>query len=185
DWTTVSVHPVTGRAVGAFTSVQAGTNNSTVYVSLFNAQARSWGTGSHLNVFVTDQNTSVWLPEKAPTSVWYAFSPQFAPLPDGTFAFSFVAGPNTGSSGDYRMYLVPFDLDRTPSITSGRGWFIPPVQKISDDRVLDPRAGQASPQPPVSAIASDSQISVHGVYIQGSGPAGDVASPAKFFSWPQ
>ena len=100
DWTTVSINPKNGRAVGAFTTVSTGTQNSTVYVSLFSTVSRGWGTGSHLNLFVTDQNTSVWLPQKAPNDVWFAFSPQFAPLPDGTFAFSFVAGPHNGSSGD-------------------------------------------------------------------------------------
>jgi hypothetical protein len=184
DWTTVSVNPKTGRAVGAFTSILPGNQSSTVYVALFNTVTRGWGTGSHLNVFVTDQNTSVWLPQKAPTDTWFAFSPQFAPLPDGTFAFSFVAGPHSGSSGDYRMYMVPFDLDRVPSITNGRGWFVPPVVKMSDDRVLDPRGSMAAPQPPVTALTADNQISVYGVFIGGSGINGDVEGPARFFSWP-
>jgi hypothetical protein len=158
---------------------------STVYVALFNTTTRGWGTGSHLNVFVTDQNTSVWLPQKAPTETWFAFSPQFAPLPDGTFAFSFVAGPNNGSTGgDYRMYIVPFDLDRVPSITNGRGWFIPPVMKVSDERVLDPRGGSSSPQPPVTSLTADTQISVYGVFIPGSGLNGDIEGPARFFTWP-
>lgn len=184
DWTTVSIHPKTGRAVGAFTTVSTGTQNSTVYISLFSSVTRGWGTGSHLNVFVTDQNTSVWLPAKAPTDVWFAFSPQFAPLPDGTFAFSFVAGPHNGSNGDYRMYMVPFDLERVPSITNGRGWFIPPVVKMSEERVLDPRGSFSSPQPPVTALTADGQISVYGVFVTGSGVGGDVEGPARFFSWP-
>ena len=184
DWTTVSINPKNGRAVGAFTTVSTGTQNSTVYISLFSTVSRGWGTGSHLNVFVTDQNTSVWLPAKAPNDVWFAFSPQFAPLPDGTFAFSFVAGPHNGNYGDYRMYMVPFDLDRTPSITAGRGWFVPPVLKMSDERVLDPRGSFSSPQPPVTALTADGQISVYGVFIPGSGQAGDVEGPARFFSWP-
>ncbi len=185
DWTTVSIHPKTGRAVGAFTTVSPGAQQfSTVYVSLFSTVTRGWGTGSHLNVFVTDQNTSVWLPAKAPTDTWFAFSPQFAPLPDGTFAFSFVAGPNNGMAGDYRMYMVPFDLDRVPSITNGRGWFVPPVMKMSDERVLDPRGSFSAPQPPVTSLTADQQISVYGVFIPGSGVGGDIEGTARFFSWP-
>lgn len=185
DWTTVSINPKNGRVVGAFTTVSPGAQQfSTVYVSLFSTVTRGWGTGSHLNVFVTDQNTSVWLPAKAPTEIWFAFSPQFAPLPDGTFAFSFVAGPHNGTSGDYRMYMVPFDLDRVPSITNGRGWFVPPVMKMSEDRVLDPRGTFAAPQPPVTSLTADQQISVYGVFIPGSGIGGDVEGAARFFSWP-
>lgn len=184
DWTAVSINPKTGRAVGAFTTVSTGTQNSTIYIALFSTVSRAWGTGSHLNVFVTDQNTSVWLPQKAPTDVWFAFSPQLAPLPDGTFAFSFVAGPHNGMWGDYRQYMVPFDLDRTPSITNGKGWFIPPVLKLSDERVLDPHGTFSAPQPPVTALTADGQISVYGVFIPGSGLGGDVEGPAKYFSWP-
>jgi hypothetical protein len=184
DWTTVAINPKTGRAVGAFTTVSTGTQNSTIYIALFSTVSRAWGTGSHLNVFVTDQNTSVWLPQKQPNDVWFAFSPQLSPLPDGTFAFSFVAGPHNGMYGDYRQYMVPFDLDRTPSITNGKGWFVPPVLKMSDERVLDPHGTFSAPQPPVTALTADGQISVYGVFIPGSGQAGDVEGPAKFFSWP-
>ena len=49
-----------------------------------------------------------------------------------------MAGPAQRHVGDYRQYMVPFDLDRTPSITNGKGWFVPPVVKMSDERVLDP-----------------------------------------------
>ena len=184
DWTTVSINPKNGRAVGAFTTISTVTQNSTVYVALFSTVSRGWGTGSHLNLFVTDQNTSVWLPQKPPNDVWFAFSPQFAPLPDGTFAFSFVAGPHNGTVGDYRQYMVPFDLDRVPSITNGRGWFVPPVMKMSDERVLDPRSSFSGPQPPVTALTADSQISVYGVFVPGNGMNGDVEGAARFFSWP-
>lgn len=184
DWTTVSIHPKTGKAIGAFTTVLSGNQASTVFVSLY-ADSFGWGTGSHLNVFLVDQNTSVILPQKPPTETWFAFSPQFAPLPDGRFAFSFVAGPrNTQGIGDYRQYLVPFDLDRVPATTNGKGWFVLPVVKVSDERVLDPRGGSAAPQPPVSALASDGQISVYGVFVQGVGVAGDAEGPAQYFHWP-
>jgi hypothetical protein len=192
DWTTVAINPSNGRVVGAFTSIQqiGSAQVSTVYISLFNASTRTWSTGAHLNVFVTDQNTSVWLPAKAPNDAWFAFSPQLAPLAvtdpadAGVFAFSFVAGPHDGTSGDYRQYMVPFDLSRTPSITSGKGWFIPPVTKMSDERVLDPRGSFGAPQPPVTALTADQQISVYGVFIPGNGAAGDTEGPARFFSWP-
>ncbi len=191
DWTTVAINPANGRAVGAFTSMQqvGSTPVSTVYIALFSSVTRGWSTGGHLNVFVTDQNTSVWLPQKAPTDVWFAFSPQLAPLPSsdptgGLFAFSFVAGPHNGTAGDYRQYMVPFDLARTPSITSGKGWFVPPVVKMSDERVLDPHGSFGAPQPPVTALAADQQISVYGVYIPGGGLNGDSEGPASFFSWP-
>lgn len=184
DFTAVAVHPVTGRAVGAYTTVNVGSQNSTVYVSLHNNQARAWGTGAHLNIFAVDQNTSVWLPNKPANEAWFGFSPAFAPLPDGTFAFSFVAGPRVNNVGDYRIYMVPFDLDRVPSITTGRGWFVGPVQQLSTDRVVDPRASLSGPQPPVSAIASDGQVSVYGVFTTGTGVNGDVEGTARFFHWP-
>ncbi len=185
DWTTVAIHPKTGRAIGAFTTVVTGTQSSTVFVALYAPMTRTWGTGTHLNVFLVDQNTSVVLPQKPPTETWFAFSPQFAPLPDGTFAFSFVAGPRSASGvGDYRQYLVPFDLDRTPATTNGRGWFVLPVLKVSDARVLDPRGSIAAPQRPVSALAADNQISVYGAFISGGGQAGDVEGPAQFFHYP-
>lgn len=185
DWTTVAIHPKTGRAVGAFTTVVTGSQSSTIFMSLFSTVSRAWGTGSHLNVFVADQNTTVLFPQKPTSETWFAYSPQLAPLPDGTFALSFVAGPHNSSGvGDYRQYLVPFDLDRTPAVTSGKGWFVPPVIKVSDERVLDPRGSTSSPQPPVTALTADGQISVYGVFIQGSGIAGDVEGPAQFFHYP-
>jgi hypothetical protein len=185
DWTTVAIHPRTGRAVGAFTTVVTGSQSSTVFMSLFSTVSRAWGTGSHLNVFVVDQNTTVLFPQKPTSETWFAYSPQLAPLPDGTFALSFVAGPrNSSGVGDYRQYLVPFDLDRTPAVTSGKGWFVPPVLKVSDERVLDPRGSTSSPQPPVTALTADGQISVYGVFIQGSGIAGDIEGPAQIFHYP-
>ncbi len=185
DWTTVSIHPKTGKAVGAFTTVLSGTQASTVFVALYNPLTHGWGTGSHLNVFLVDQNTTLLFPQKQPNDVWFAYSPQFAPLPDGTFAFSVVAGPrNSMGVGDYRQYLVPFDLDRIPATTPGKGWFVLPVTKVSDERVLDPRGSSSAPQPPVSALTADGQISVYGVFIQGTGVAGDVEGPAQYFHWP-
>ncbi len=184
DYTTVAVHPVTGRAVGAYTTVNVGAQNSTVYVSLHNAQARAWGTGGHLNVFATDQNTSLWLPNKPANETWFAFSPSMAPLPDGTFAFSFVAGPRIGQAGDYRIYMAPFDLERAPPVGNGRGWFVGSVAQMSSERVVDPRGSLNGPQPPVSSIATDGQLSVYGVFTPGTGVSGDVDGAARFFHWP-
>ncbi len=184
DWTTVAIHPKTGRALAAFTTVQTGNQINTTYLSIFSPTLRQWATGAHLNAFLVDQNTTVLFPEKAPTDPWFAFSPQLAPLPDGTFAYTFVAGPRTGQTGDYRQYLVPFDLERTAQTVTGKGWYVLPVTKVSDERVLDPRGSLAAPQPPVSALAADSQISVYGVFIPGTGSAGDVEGAARFFSYP-
>lgn len=184
DFTTIAVHPKTGRAIGAYTTVQVGSQNSTVYVSLNNPQTRTWSTGAHLNVFVVDQNTSVWLPNKPAAETWFAFSPSFAPMADGRFAFSFVAGPRVGGVGDYRMYMVPFDLDRVPSITAGRGWFVPPVMQMSTDRVIDPRGSTNGPQPPVSSISTDGQVSVYGAFTVGTGVNGDVEGTARYWHWP-
>lgn len=186
DWTTVAIHPRTGRAVGAYTTVETNTQNSTVYVALFSSAVRSWSTGSHLNVLGinTQMNVSLWLPQKAPTERWFAFSPQFAPLPDGTFAFSFVAGPHSGMGGDYRLYMVPFDLERVAATTTARGWYVPPVMQMSTERVLDPRGTFSAPQPPVSALTADGQISVYGAFITGGGINGDTEGPAQYFSWP-
>ncbi|MGV3621136.1 MAG: hypothetical protein ACO1OB_09985, partial [Archangium sp.] len=125
-----------------------------------------------------------WLPNKPAAETWFAFSPSFAPVGDGRFAFSFVAGPRPGGIGDYRMYMVPFDLDRVPSITAGRGWFVPPVMQMSTDRVIDPRGSINGPQPPVSAISTDGQISVYGSFTVGSGMNGDVEGTARYWHWP-
>jgi hypothetical protein len=184
DWTAVAIHPETGRVVGAFATVEPGGQSQTVYVSMFNPMARQWGTGSHLNVFLVDQNTSVVLPEKAPTATWFAFSPQVAPLPRGRFAFTFVAGPRMNGIGDYRQYLVPFDPERTAATVAAKGWWELPVTRVSDLRVLDPRGSLSAPQPPVSALAADGQVSVYGVFIPGTGLAGDTEGAARFFSFP-
>jgi hypothetical protein len=186
DWTAVSIHPLTGQVIGAFTTVLSGVQNaSTVFVSRFSAVTHSWNTGTDLNVFAVNQNTTVLLPQKAPTDLWFAFSPALAPLPNGTFAFSFVAGPKDNLGvGDYRQYLVPFDLDRVSAITNGKGWFVPPVLVMSDKKVVDPRGTLSAPQPPVSALTADTQISVYGAFIEGSGVANDVEGPAQYFHWP-
>lgn len=190
DYTAVAIHPKTGRAVGAFTSVaqQGASTYSTVYVSLYfeSAMFTGWTSASHLNVLVADTNTTVLFPQKGLNDVWFAYSPAVAPLQrDNLFALSFVTGPRDSLGiGTYKQYLVPFDLDRVPDITAGRGWFVPPVQKISDVRVLDPRGSLSAPQPPVTALAGDSQISVYGVFIEGAGVAGDVEAPARYFHWP-
>ncbi|MBL8912221.1 MAG: hypothetical protein JNM17_16135 [Archangium sp.] len=190
DYTAVAIHPKTGRAIGAFTSVvQQGANTfSTVYVSLYfeSPMFTGWTSASHLNVLVADTNTTVLFPQKGLSDVWAAYSPALAPLPrTNLFALTFVTGPrDTTGIGQYKQYLIPFDLDRVPDITAGRGWFVPPVQKVSDVRVLDPRGALSAPQPTVTALAGDSQISVYGVFIEGAGVAGDVEAPAKFFHWP-
>ncbi|MFO0597708.1 MAG: hypothetical protein U0228_20545 [Myxococcaceae bacterium] len=188
DWTAVAIHPKTGQAVAAFTTILNvnAQQFSTVFVALYSTQVGLWSTGSHLNVLVVDQNTTVLFPQKPAADTWFAYSPSLAPLGrDNLFALSFVAGKRDSTGvGDYRQYLVPFDLDRVPDITAGRGWFVPPVTKVSDVRVLDPRGSLGAPQPPVSAIATDSQISAYGVFIEGAGVAGDVEAPAQYFHWP-
>ncbi|MFT3707748.1 MAG: hypothetical protein QM817_08780 [Archangium sp.] len=191
DYTAVAIHPATGRAVGAFTSVvQQGTvQYSTVYVALYfeSAMFTGWSSGSHLNVLVADTNTTVLFPQKGLNDTWFAYSPALAPLQrSNLFALTFVTGPrDTMGIGQYKQYLVPFDLDRVADIqTSAKGWFVRPVTKISDVRVLDPRGPLGSPQPTVSALAGDSQISVYGVFVQGAGLAGDVEAPAQYFHWP-
>lgn len=184
DYTAIAVHPKTGRPVGAYTTVQTGTQNSTVYVSVYDEASRVWNTGGHLNVFAVNQNTSVWLPNKPASDVWFAFSPSLTPMPNGLFAFSFVAGPRVAGVGDYRMYMVPFDLDRVSSVVTGRGWFIPPVMQMSTERVIDPRGSINGPQPVVTAIGSDDQLSVYGAFTVGTGANGDVEGTARYWHWP-
>lgn len=195
DFTSVAIDPATKRALAAFTSVDAtasGTPISTVYASMWNPTLRQWGSGSDLSVFAVQQNTTLLFPSKAPSDLWYAFSPSVVALPSGRLGITFVAGPNAGSSGDYRQYYVPFDFDAVSPLATGKGWFsladagtvIKPAVRVSQVRVLDPRGSASVPQPSVSSAAADSQITIYGAFIEGTGPAGDVEGRAIFFSRP-
>jgi hypothetical protein len=187
DFTSVVIDPKTKRALAAFTSVDAttgGTPISTVYVSMWNATLRQWVSGSDLQVFASQQNTSLLFPTKAPTDLWFAFSPNVVALPSGKLGLAFVAGPRAGANGDYRQYFIPFDFDQASPLATGKGWFVRPVVKVSDMRVLDPRGAASVPQPPVSSASADSQVSIYGAFIEGLGANGDSEGRAIFFSRP-
>lgn len=187
DWTTVVIDPKTKRALSAYTSVDPGPGGnpiSTVYTSLWNPMRRDWGSGSDLNVFVVSQNTTLLFPQKNPNDIWFAFSPALAALPNGKIFFSFVAGPRTNNIGDYRQYVVPFDFDLQSPLATSKGWYVRPVVKASELRVLDPRVASTAPQTPVSAFTADSQLSVYGAFIEGLGATGDTEGRAIFYSRP-
>lgn len=190
DWTSVAIDPTSKRALAAFVSIEPGPSNvpiSTVYTSLWDPSptARKWGSGSDLNVFVSQQNTTLLFPQKAPaTDVWFAFSPSVVALPSGKMWVSFVAGPRVVSTGDYRMYAVPFDLDATSPLSTAKGWYVRPVVSVSTMRVLDPRGSTSAPQPPVSSLAADHQLSIYGAFIEGLGMSGEVEGRGIFYSRP-
>ncbi len=178
DYSTVAIDPVTKRVVAAYTSTEqnaAMVPYSTIYFSLFNAQLKRWGTGSDLNVqYRSPLNVHPLLPAKRPEVVWDAFGPSLNVLPDGRIFLGFTAGersiPTIGN--DYRAYVVQFDLTAPNPVVAPPGWFVPPALKLSDVRVRDPRSG-AGPVAPVAAYAVDSQLSLYGVFPEGTGVAGD------------
>ncbi|MEW6433210.1 MAG: hypothetical protein AB1730_17035 [Myxococcota bacterium] len=188
DWTTVAVDPKSKRALAAFVSVEPGPGNapiSTVYTSLWNATTRKWVSGSDLNVFASNQNTTFLFPQKAPaTDVWFAFSPSVVSLPSGKTWLSFVVGPRVGGAGDYRMVAVPFDFDLQSPLSLAKGWYVRPVVNVSAIRVLDPRGSLSAPQPPVSSLAADHQLSIYGAFIEGLGASGEFEGRGIFFSRP-
>jgi hypothetical protein len=188
DWTTVAIDPKSKRALAAFVSVEPGPGNapiSTVYTSLWNPTTRTWSSGSDLNVFASQQNTTLLFPDKAPaTDVWFAFSPSVVALPSGKMWLSFVVGPRIANTGDYRMVAVPFDFDLQSPLSTARGWYVRPVVTVSSIRVLDPRGSTSAPQPPVSSLAADHQLSIYGAFIEGVGTNGEVEGRGIFFSRP-
>jgi hypothetical protein len=188
DWTAVAVDPKSKRALGAFVSVEpgpGGTPVSTVYAAVWNPTTRQWASGPDLSVFASRQNTTLLFPNKSPsTDVWFAFSPSVAILPSGKAWLSFVVGPRVGNTGDYRMVAVPFDFDAQSPLSTAKGWFVPPVTYVSNVRVFDPRGSTSTPQPPVSSLAADHQLSIYGVFIEGLGMNGDIEGRGIFFSRP-
>ncbi|MEW5738069.1 MAG: hypothetical protein AB1938_04030 [Myxococcota bacterium] len=188
DWTSVAVDPKSKRALGAFVSVEPGPGAapvSTVYAAMWNPTNKQWVSGPDLSVFASQQNTTLLFPNKSPaTDVWFAFSSSVAILPSGKAWLSFVVGPRTGTTGDYKMVAVPFDFDATSPLSTGKGWFVPPVTYVSDIRVFDPRGSVSNPQPPVSALSADRQLSIYGAFIEGLGLNGEIEGRAIFFSRP-
>jgi hypothetical protein len=188
DWTTVAIDPTSKRALAAFVSIEPGPGNapiSTVYTSLWNPMTKKWGTSSDLNVFAAQQNTTLLFPQKAPlTDTWFAFSPSVVALPSGKMWLSFVVGSRTSGVGDYRMVAVPFDFDLQSPLATAKGWYVRPVVTVSTTRVIDPRGSLSAPQPPVSSLAADHQLSIYGAFIQGLGTNGEVEGRGMFFSRP-
>lgn len=178
DYSAVAIDPVTKRVIGAFTTTEqnsAGLPYTTVYLSLFNAQQKRWGTGVDLNVqYKNPLNVHPLLPAKRAEVIWDAFGPSLAILPDGRIFLGFFAGeravPMVGN--DYRAYVVQFDLTAPNPAVPVPGWYLPPALKLADVRVRDPRSG-AGPVAPVGAFSADGQLSVFGVFSEGLGTTGD------------
>lgn len=188
DWSTVAIDPKSKRALGAFVSVEPGpgaTPISTVYTTLWNPTARQWGSGPDLSVFASEQNTTLLFPQKSPsTDVWFAFSPSVAILPSGKAWVTFVVGPRITNTGDYKMVAIPFDFELQSPLSNAKGWYVEPVITVSNLRVLDPRGSTSVPQPPVSVMSADRQLSIYGAFIEGLGLNGEVEGRAMFFSRP-
>lgn len=188
DWTTVAIDPKTKKAIAAFVTVEPGPGNtpiSNVYTSLWNGATRQWGSGSDLGVFAAQQNTTLLFPQKSPaTDVWFAFSPSLVALPSGKVWLSFVVGPRIVNTGDYKLVAIPFDFDLKSPLSTSNGWYVRPVITVSQTRVLDPRGSTSVPQPPVSTMTADHQVSIYGAFIQGLGVSGEIEGRGIYFSRP-
>ncbi|MBS1152126.1 MAG: hypothetical protein H6Q89_3824 [Myxococcaceae bacterium] len=185
DFVTLTVDPRTGRGLAAYSTFELGAYSS-VYVSLFvptAAAGKKWVTGSDLTVFAKKQTEYPVFPARQVADVWDAFSPSLTATKNGKLFLSVVAGKRNGTVRDLRMYLVGFDFATTSPI-GGLGWFLPPAVKLSDTRVLDPRPASGVVPPNVSAICTDTQLSVYGTFIQGIGAMSEVENTAIFVSRP-
>ncbi len=190
DWTAVAIDPVSQRALAAYASVEGGpggTQVSTVYVSLWNPQLKSWGTGSDLTVFVLDSRdnvTSLLFPQKGLADVWDAFSPGLTALPSGRLWLTFLAGPRPQVLGDYRLYAVGFDFQAVSPVSNGAGWFVRPVRPLSDVRVSTPAGMGVVPGATRAAVTSDGQLSLHAVFVEGLGAHGETDGRGQYVTLP-
>lgn len=186
DNVTIAIDP-TGRSVAAYVSAENGPNGTynTIYLSLWLAAQKQWITGSDLTVFakdVTGTNFYVF-PARSAADAWDAFSPSLAVTKAGKIFMGLVAGKRSGGGNDFRMYLTGFDFNAQSPI-GGKGWFLPPARQLADNRVRDPRAANNVIPFNVSAIATDTQLSVYGVFIEGIGQFGEIENRAIYVSRP-
>ncbi len=181
DFVTLAVDPRSGRGLAAFSALEQ--DYWTVYVSLFAQNPKTWITGSDLTVFAKKLTEYPVFPARQQADIWDAFSPSLAVTKAGKMFLSVVAGKRTGLTRDLRMYLVGFDFNATSPV-AGKGWFLPPAVKLSDTKVFDPRAASGVVPPNVSAICTDTQLSVYGAFIQGVGLMSEIENPAVFISRP-
>ncbi len=187
DYVSITVDPVTKKAVAAYTSVedQGLGPYSTVYLSLWNPSTKTWGTGSDLSVFAQQQTQYLVLPTRANTDEWDAFSPALAATRTGKIFLSFLAGKRVGGNDDLRMYLVRFDWNTPSPLAMVNGWFVVPALPMSSTRVYAPAAGGVSSVPPsFTALSADQQLSVYGVFVEGAGANGDIPARAIMVSRP-
>lgn len=182
DYVTLTVDPRTGKGLAAYTTFELGAYSS-VYVSLFAQGPKTWITGSDLTVFAKKLTEYPVFPARQQADVWDAFSPSLAVTKAGKLFLSVVAGKRTGTTRDLRMYLVGFDFEATSPI-AGKGWFVPPGVKLSDTKVVDPRPASGTVPPNVSAICTDTQLSVYGTFIQGLGAMSEIENTAVYISRP-
>lgn len=186
DYVSIAVDPATKKAIAAYASLEDQGNGpyDVVYVSLFNPTTKAWGTGSDLSIFAKMQTQYLVLPDRSNTDEWDAFSPSLAITRAGKIFLSFLAGKRTGGVDDLRMYLVGFDFEKQSPLANVKGWYLAPAVKMSDTRVVMPQAGTSVVPPTWTALAADSQLSVYGVFIEGTGPNGDVPNRAVMISRP-
>ncbi len=188
DHVSIVVNPKSGKALAAYTTIEVGAY-ATVYTALFfpanKLSPTPWITSSDLTVFAKKLSETLLFPAKPESDVWDAFSPSVAASKNGKLYLSVVAGKRTGTTRDLRMYLMGFDFDATSPIAGGgQGWFTYPAVKLSDTKVLDPRAPLGVVPPNVSAICTDTQLSVYGVFVEGIGAMSEIENRAVFVSRP-
>lgn len=197
---TVTIDPVSKRAIGAIVSRESPTGGllyDNVYLSLWFPSNKTWVSGTDLDVFEQQMTSKqfIVMPERQASQVWQATAPKVVSSKDGKIYLSFLAGRDAadGQSFVYRAYAVPVSYDACPQSSAvtpfetnncnpnQRGWYSGPAQRLSDTRVW--RAGSSDYAGP--AAASDQQISIYWGFVEGVSQTGDVANRPVMVSKPK
>jgi len=189
DYVSLTIDPKTKRGFAAYSSLVAGsgaTSPSTAYVASFNPTNKTWIAGEPLSLTYKSPQSQYYLfPDRQPSDLVEIVSPSVAALPSGTLVVTFAAGVRSpGGDLDLRMYLAKFDFSAQVPQGTAKGWFVPPAQKMSEVRVLDPRSGSNVVPAPVSACSADSQRSVYTTFIEGVGQFGEIENRATVVTRP-
>lgn len=181
----VAVDPVTKRGIAAFVSKEGPNSLETVYVSMWNPQLQQWASGTDLNVFALNKQSSAYvvMPDRVPGDDWVARSPSAAVTRNGRITIAYAAGKVVGSAPVLTQYSVGFDFEKFSELAiNAKGWFTGPATQAPDaTRVL--RAGAREVAGPV--LTADPQISTYSVFIEGVGANGDTANRPVTLSNPR
>ena len=154
-----------------------------MYLALFSKVGTnpwSWATGSDLNIFARGTaNTYIVLTDRPPTGTqWNAISPSVAFTGHNrgllTFGASVAGTPSN-------IYVVGFSFD-TNSPIGGKGWFLPPAQKVSNIPLVD--LGN-TPKRGGPVISGDAQISSYVLFIEGVGIGAQTPNRPLMLARPQ